>query len=129
MGGAGLPGGNLASEPPPPPPAQDGNGNGDDEAPEEDPPPPDPPPEPPPAAPMVQAKGPWIKIALFNIISGRQARLEMALHAMDMMNIDLGFFLEAKLTDGIHTRRCNDYNVVATNAGCRLQQQGSGGAL
>ena len=99
-GGTGGTGGNHAPEPPPSPPPGD-DGHGDDEDPGEDPPPPEPPPEPPPPGdPEAQTKGHRIKIASFNIISGRQTRLEMALRAMHMMNIDLGFLQETKLTDG-----------------------------
>ena len=110
--GTGMPGGNAPVQPQPPP-GPDG-GNGDE--PGEDPPPPDPPEPPPPAPPEAQTKSQRIRIASYNIISGRQARLEMALRAMDKMNIDLGFLLEAKVTDGIYTRRFEDYSVVATNA-------------
>ena len=45
---------------------------------------------------------PTIKIATYNIVSGRGSRLKMALREMERMNIDLGFFTEAKLTAGIY---------------------------
>lgn len=85
-----------------------------EEDPAADPPPPEPPPEPPPAAPAEQPLLlQRIKIATFNIISGRQSRLEMALRAMGKMNVDLGFFTEAKLTDGHHTRNFSEYSVLS----------------
>lgn len=63
-----------------------------------------------------------INIATYNIRSGRNGRLEIALRAMEQMNVDLGILTEAKLTDGIYTRCSSGYNVVATNA--RVHNQG-----
>jgi len=63
-----------------------------------------------------------IRIATYSIRSGRNGWLEIALRAMKQMNIDLGLFTEAKLTDGIHTRFSSEYTVVATNA--RVHNQG-----
>jgi len=58
---------------------------------------------------------PNIKIATYNIFSGRQGRLEMALRELDRLNVDVAFLTEAKLT-GIYTQHCLGYNVLATDA-------------
>ena len=57
-----------------------------------------------------------IRLATYNIRSGRAGRLEIALRAMKQMNVDLGILTEAKLTDGIYTRYSSGYNVYATSA-------------
>ena len=57
-----------------------------------------------------------ITIATYNIQSGRNSRLEFACRALEKMNVDLCFLMEAKLTDGIHSRACNGYTVTATKA-------------
>ena len=49
-------------------------------------------------------ESPYIKLATYNIQSGRGGRLEMALREMAIMNIDAGILTETKLTDGIYTR-------------------------
>ena len=59
---------------------------------------------------------PYIKLATYNIQSGRGGRLEMALREMELMNIDIGFLTETKLTDGIYTRFACGYHVRATEA-------------
>ena len=46
----------------------------------------------------------------------------MALRAMRQMKVSFGILTEAKLTDGIYTRFCENYHVVATNA--RAHNQG-----
>lgn len=66
-----------------------------------------------------------IAIATYNIQSGRNSRPETALRAMEQMNVDLGLFTEAKLTDGIHTRYSSGYHVFATRA--RVHNQGGVG--
>ena len=58
----------------------------------------------------------------YNIQSGRNGRLEMALRAMQQMNLDIGILTETKLTRGIHTRWSSGYHVVATEA--RSEHQG-----
>ena len=62
-----------------------------------------------------------MKVISWNIISGRRARLEMALRAMMEMNVDLGFLFEAKLTDNVYTRNAYGYSVVATEAVSHVQ--------
>jgi exonuclease III len=57
-----------------------------------------------------------VRIATYNIRSGRAGRLEAVLRAMKQMNVDIGLLTEAKLTDGIHTRYSSGYNVFATRA-------------
>jgi hypothetical protein len=57
-----------------------------------------------------------IKIATYNILSGRNGRLEMALRELDRLNVDLCFLTEAKLTGGIYTRSGFGYKVFATEA-------------
>ena len=63
-----------------------------------------------------------IRLATYNVRSGRAGRLEIALRAMEQMNVDLGILTEAKLTDGIYTRFSSGYHVVATDA--RVHNQG-----
>jgi hypothetical protein len=63
-----------------------------------------------------------IRIATYNIRSGHAGRLEMALRAMNQMNVDIGILMETKLTDGIHTRQSSGYHVYATSA--RSHSQG-----
>ena len=43
-----------------------------------------------------------IKLATYNILSGRKGRLETALREMKRMNVDIGLLTEAKLTNGNH---------------------------
>lgn len=104
--GTGLPGGPYAQEPPQPPPPPQGTshpnlcwtrmaatmatGTHRRILLHRNPPPAA------PAAPTAPTKGHRIRIASYTIISGRQTRLDTALQAMDGMNIDLGFLLEAK---------------------------------
>ena len=61
-------------------------------------------------------ESPYIKLATYNIQSGRNGRLETALREMACMNVDIGFLTEAKLTDGIYTRYSSGYHVYATEA-------------
>ena len=101
------------------------------------PPPPDPPP-PPPRPSMDVADGgsggpgsgpesipprtrSRIRFATYNIISGRNSRLQMALRAMDNLNVDFGILTETKLTDGIYTRYSSGYNIDATSASSSAQ--------
>ena len=67
-----------------------------------------------------------IRIATYNLQSGRGGRLESAIRSIAQMNVDLCFFTEAKLTDGIYTRRNRGYTVHATNA---MSNQQGGVAL
>ena len=62
-----------------------------------------------------------VRMATYNIQSGRAGRLEMALRAMEQMNVDLGILTEAKLTNGIHTRYSSGYQVFATEARSHCQ--------
>jgi len=57
-----------------------------------------------------------VNIATFNITSGRNSRLPQALRALEMLQVDLCFLTEAKLTDGIYTRFSSGYHVTATSA-------------
>ena len=98
---------------PPEEPAPQGphpEGNSDGSEPDDDPPAPS------DSSESEEDKTTPIRIATWNIQSGRNGRLEQALRAMGQMNIDLGFLTEAKLTDGIHTRYSFGYRVVATEA-------------
>ena len=45
-----------------------------------------------------------IHIATYNTQSNHAGRLEMALRALNQMNVDFGILMETKLTDSIHTR-------------------------
>ena len=57
-----------------------------------------------------------IKLAMYNIFSGRRSWLEMVLHEMDRMNVDLGILTETKHTGGVNTRESSGYRVLATDA-------------
>jgi len=65
---------------------------------------------------LQELEGKRIRLATYNIQSGRAGRLEMALRAMEQMNVDIGILTEAKLTDGVHTRYSSGYHVYATAA-------------
>ena len=55
-------------------------------------------------------------IGTWNILSGRNTRLETALRALSKVGVDICFLTETKLTDGIYTRFSSGYRVLATNA-------------
>ena len=55
-------------------------------------------------------------IATYNIQSGGNSRLTMALETMKTMNIDLGLFTEKKLITELHTLSSCGYEVSATEA-------------
>jgi hypothetical protein len=57
-----------------------------------------------------------IRIATYNIRSGCEGRLEMALRVMNQMDVDIGILTETKLTDGIHMRQSSGYQVYTTLA-------------
>ena len=57
-----------------------------------------------------------MNIATYNIQSGGNSRLAIALKTMEMMNIDLGLFTETKLIKGLHTLGGYGYEVFATEA-------------
>jgi hypothetical protein len=57
-----------------------------------------------------------VALASFNIQSGRNGGLEGALRAMDRLEVDIGFLVETKLTDGIYTRFLSGYKVVTSTA-------------
>jgi exonuclease III len=62
-----------------------------------------------------------IKLATYNIMSGRSGRLEAATRAMGYCNVDIAILTEAKLTDEAYTRYHGGYNVKATKANCHNQ--------
>ena len=55
-------------------------------------------------------------LATYNVTSGRNGRLEQALRAMKVANVDVGVLTEAKLTKDIYTRFSSGYHVMATEA-------------
>jgi hypothetical protein len=57
-----------------------------------------------------------VALALFNIQSGRNGGIEVALRAMDQLGVDIGFLLETKLMGGIYTWHLSGHNVLALNA-------------
>ena len=105
------PGGGSTPGPPPPP---NGEGDGDpvDSTATA---------ETPPSGPRPRRRDPGIKIVTWNIISGRQARLEMVLRTMGIMEVDFGLLTETKLTDDVYTRSAYGYTVVATSAVSHVQ--------
>ncbi len=56
-----------------------------------------------------------IAIASWNIRNGCNGGLESTLQATEAMGVDLGVFLETKLTGGIYTWNLSGYSVVASN--------------
>ena len=79
---------------------------------------------------MYRVIGQMVKIAgggggfhfgTYNIQNGRNGRLESALRRMIQENVDVGFFQETKLTEGIYTRFLAGYKVVVTPAPSRHQ--------
>ena len=60
-----------------------------------------------------------IRFGTYNIRNGRNGGLEAALRGVSQANMDLGIFLETKLTDGIYTRGSARYSVAATDAPSR----------
>lgn len=70
----------AAAAPPEPPPPAGGNNNNDN-----------------------KHKRQKIRLAAFNIRSGRAENLIGALRAMEQMGVDLGILMEIKLTDDIYT--------------------------
>jgi hypothetical protein len=57
-----------------------------------------------------------IVVASWTICNGCNGGLKSTLRAMEAMGVDLGVFLETKLTGGIYTRNSSGYSVVASNA-------------
>jgi hypothetical protein len=57
-----------------------------------------------------------VALALFNIQSGCNGGLEVALRAMNQLGVDIGFLVETKLTGGIYTWHSFGYNVLASTA-------------
>jgi hypothetical protein len=57
-----------------------------------------------------------IKIVTFNIRNGRAGNLEVALRAIEKMEIDIDVLCEMELTDDKYTKLSHSYEVVATNA-------------
>ena len=57
-----------------------------------------------------------IMVASYNIRNSRNGGLESALRAMEAMGVDIGIFLETKITSGIYPRSSSGYSVVASNA-------------
>jgi exonuclease III len=55
-------------------------------------------------------------MATYNILSGGNSRLAMALQTMESMNIDLGVFTETKLIKDLHTHGGYGYTVCATES-------------
>lgn len=57
-----------------------------------------------------------IRIATFNIRSGRGERLVSATRAMQQLNVDVALLTEAKLTDEMYARHSFGYEIQATRA-------------
>ena len=60
-------------------------------------------------------------MATYNIVSGRNGHLELALRAMNGLGVDCEILTETKLTNGIHTRQAFGYRVFATEATSHCQ--------
>ena len=70
-----------------------------------------------------EERGKKIKIATYNIRSGRAGNLESALRALEQMEVDLAILTETKLTDDRHTKFNFGYRVVATKAASHNQKK------
>jgi hypothetical protein len=57
-----------------------------------------------------------VVVATYNIRNGCNGGLESALRAMEAMEVDIGVFLESKVTSGIYTQSLSGYSVVASDA-------------
>jgi exonuclease III len=57
-----------------------------------------------------------LRLATYNLQSGRNNRLEQAIRSICLMNIDIAIFTETKLTNNLHTHYFLDYHVIATSA-------------
>ncbi len=68
----------------------------------------------PPSPSQTDGSG-FITVASWNIRNGCNGGLESALRAMEAMGIDLGVFLETKLTGGIYTRNLSEISVLVSN--------------
>ena len=64
-------------------------------------------------------KGALILFGYYNSSNGRNIILESALHGMTQTNIELVFFQDTKVLDGVYTRESSGYNVVATDTPSR----------
>jgi hypothetical protein len=62
-----------------------------------------------------------IKIGTFNMMSGANSRLALAMKAMRSMNVDIGILTETKLTDDFHPMKSNGYDIITTQATSRQQ--------
>lgn len=63
---------------------------------------------------------PTLKICTYNIISGRNSRIEQALRCVRSMTIDIAVLTESKLQND-HTINCEGYEIVATTAKSKWQ--------
>jgi hypothetical protein len=57
-----------------------------------------------------------IVVAWWNIRKGCNGGLESALPAMEAMGVNLGVFLETKLTGGIYTQNLSGYSIITFDA-------------
>lgn len=55
-------------------------------------------------------------VAMYNTHCGQNAGLESAIRAMAAMGVDLGIFMETKITGGVYTWFSSGYNVSTSNA-------------
>lgn len=62
-----------------------------------------------------------LRVCTYNIVSGGGNRLNMALRAMALMRVDLGLFMETKLSHDKYTTDCCGYQVVASRAKSNTQ--------
>ena len=72
--------------------------------------------------PKERERGRRICITTFNIRSGREGGLDMALRALWKCNIRIGVLQDTKIARGIHTQWRSGYNIWVTEA--ESQHQG-----
>ncbi len=68
------------------------------------------------SCPPSQADGSGsIAVAMYNIHNGPNGELESTLWAMEAMDVDIGVFLESKVTGRIYTQSSSVYSVIASD--------------
>ena len=58
-----------------------------------------------------------MKVATWNIRSGRNGGLETAVRALHGLEVDVAVLQETRLTKGVYARKVEEYRVMASDAG------------
>ena len=78
------------------------------------------------ASSRTEDSGTTFNVASWNIRSGRNGGLESACRALALMDTNIAFLSETKLTQGIYTRSSAGYSIIASDA--PSASQGGGGS-